>query len=223
MFAQALKFKRKYYIQPEIAATNNNDIYSEVELIEAKKNLLRIKSFLEAKNDLLKAELSELEALVDKFLHEYFENTLTKFHELNFSQVMLVPNFDIGLIHPEVKKINFDAQLKNVFKKIAKIAHPDVCSTSSENYIKAQEFYDNGDIENLYFLYNQLSGSDKPDNLVTEIEQLECQIGFISRSNKSLASELEDLYDSKEYILFLKCRSYQARGVDFYKEILKFN
>ncbi|HCR85078.1 MAG TPA: hypothetical protein DIV86_00190, partial [Alphaproteobacteria bacterium] len=60
MFAQALKFKQKYYIQPQVTAKGENDIYSSLELFEAKKNLLRIKSFLEAKNDLLKTELAEL-------------------------------------------------------------------------------------------------------------------------------------------------------------------
>ncbi|HCR85536.1 MAG TPA: hypothetical protein DIV86_02545, partial [Alphaproteobacteria bacterium] len=141
-----------------------------------------------------------------------------------FSEILLAPESGVAVIGLDIKKDNFNNQLKFIFKKLAKITHPDVSQVSPDNYIKAQEFYDNGDIENLYFMYNQLNSEvSKDENLITDIEQLECQIGFIGRSNKSISKELEGVYNSNEYILFIKCRSYEARGVDFYKEILKFN
>jgi len=217
MFAHALKFKQKYYIQPEIsAANNNNDIYSEVELLEAKKNLLRMKSFIEAKNALLRNEVAELGRQLEAFLHEYFEKK-------DFSKVLKISDVGVEPQYNEIKRSNFNMELKSIFKKLAKITHPDLGNSSSENYIKAQELYENGDIENLYFLYNQLNNNMVGLTLVDDIEHLEREIDFATKSNHELSEKLDGIYSSSEYALFLKFRSYEARGVDFYKEVLKFN
>lgn len=220
MFAQALKFKQKYYIAPEIACANNNsDIYSEVQLLEAKKLLLKNKSFAEAKNHEVKAEYIELQNRVHEFLLEYFEKTLKKFEVENFSEVNLIPSLSTEYKFDEVKNKSLDFELKNIFKKIAKLTHPDINHSSAEIYLEAQKYYDAQDIENLYYLYNQITAPQKTKNIVVEIEALEKEIIILKKSTREYSEKLDDLINSKEYSLFLKFKHYELIGVDFYKMV----
>ena len=189
---------------------------------------MKNKSVLQSVSALLASEIAHVESQVEEFLDLYFDEVFKKFDAKKFRVLQKAFKDEVGEFIEDACVLKFKDEikadeLKSIYKKLAKLTHPDINHNSSaETYLNAQRLYDNGDIEGLYVLYNKLRmAAQNTTNYFAEIEVLEAQIKKLTSEVEQLKNEIKNIKTSKEYLLFVKYRQHEVEGKDFFSEIFK--
>lgn len=174
---------------------------NEIKYRRLKKKLSLI---VKSKNKGEEINIEEIEAALEEELAEFYKNLEELRNNLKNSQEFLeLPT----LTEEEVKKV------KEIFRGLAKILHPDVNRGLSEEmmelWLKVKEAYENNDLITLIILEGIVKHNEiKEDIKVTSIEEnivvLKKKINelknFIDEEKNSFPLNIKELIDDNEYI-----------------------
>ncbi len=143
------------------------------------KKLLKQLDFIESdylyKNELINEIDTEFLNSVNNFLayhpdvKEIFDKKIsTKINNILTSRLETEPITDA-----EPTVVDKDPKLRKLFRKIAKITHPDITKDSEMNelYVKSKTHYESDDLSGLYLLCDQLKIDFEIDDIDTELIQ----------------------------------------------------
>ena len=174
---------------------------NEIKYRRLKKKLILI---VKSKNKGEEINIEEIEAALEEELAEFYKNLEELRDNLKNSREFLeLPT----LTDEEAKKV------KEIFRDLAKILHPDVNKNLSEEmmelWLKVKEDYENNDLMTLIILEGIVKHNEiKEDIKVTSIEEnivvLKKKINdlkeFIDEEENSFPLNIKELIDDNEYI-----------------------
>jgi hypothetical protein len=233
IYEKAREFKEKYRvdISPHGSSENSSDpslsyLYQQLE------DYSRVISKLRSEILVLENEISLVQEEVDEFLLLYYE----KFSEIllskgsfssteNYITSNLEFDSEDNLLMLEKRSEAFDMQLKQTYRKLAKLCHPDSAGAEfpAVYFNHIQELYKNRDLNELLYIESKIQ--DKihlsESSVVRKIEKLEVQQNSLKAKYENLISEKDKILNSPEYKLFLKYKLSEIRGYDFFDSLLK--
>lgn len=233
IYEKAREFKEKYRLDIS-SPTNSNGVsnpsldylYSQLE--DYSRNISKLRSEILV----LENELSLIQEDIDEFLLLYYE----KFSEVllskgtfsskeNYISSNLEYESEESLVMLQKRSEAFDIQLKQTYRKLAKLCHPDSAGAEfpAVYFNHIQDLYKNRDLNEL--LYIEAKIQDKihlsESSVVRKIEKLEVQQNSLKAKYKNLVAEKDNILNSPEYKLFLKYKLSEIRGYDFFNNLLK--
>lgn len=233
IYEKAREFREKYYVpaQPE-----KNDIFEKSQI----KNLLEMQIEKFARSNalcrsqilVLEEEIEMIKADIDDFLIIYYE----RFSEIMlrnniFSAAQSIIGSDFGdeaednISLFERKEKAFSKELKLVYRRLAKLCHPD--SSDNKFYAKyfsrIQELYKYSALDELLYMEARLSENEPADeeNIVKKLERFESASKNFKEKLSRLEDERQQLLSSAEYRLLIKYKLSQIRGYDFFERIIR--
>jgi hypothetical protein len=231
IYEKAREFKEKYRISSEFDANATSEkFYTNSDFEKQLEEYSRVVASLKSEILVLQSELEIIESAVDEFLIKYYEkfsNVLLEKNVYSTKENPIRSNFndevDSGISLIENRGEAFKKELKNVYRKLAKLCHPDKASGQFPalyfQYIN--DLYKQSALDELLYLEAQIESQGRfhNENIIIKIERLE----FSIESLKAKLSRLEDrksiLLSSAEYKLFLKYKLSEIRGYDFFDSL----
>jgi hypothetical protein len=233
MFEQAAKFREKYSIPLE--AQNS------LRILEEEANIFKEKiSQLKSQISILKREIYCLESDINEFLMDYYERVSTIFLSgdsdnediflSKFSQNVIEDEEVFTLDASERRQDASDKELKQVYRRLVKIYHPDASSlgqsdiSSKNKFNEITQHYKEKNLDALFLeefsFYEQSNFDSYNFNIVRKIEEYENKERELSLAVDNLNGKLKKIVKSPEYRLFMKKKICDIRGEDFYKKII---
>lgn len=185
----------------ELINTNIPRFMSEVdrflELNPEIKNLLSEDKIEESSSDDLSQKVENENTI------EILEDNVSQQNE-NSDSTNIIPLGNVKEITVEESTIERDRKLKDLYRKIVKITHPDktLDQILHELYIKATSYYNEKDLLSLFYICYKLSISFNVDSF--EIEEINHKISDFKNKNKFLDSNLTLIWlysDKKERVI----------------------
>jgi hypothetical protein len=227
MFERAKLFKEKYQ-DVQIANDSASLLAKEHRSLSDAVNELKYNiSIMESEYEILENDLND-------FLMQYYEmfsealfindDLLEKYNSKRGACPEDKMNENIALY--ERKKKARDSEIKTIYRKLVKEAHPDLNGSSNE-FVMINEMYKNNDLEGLINVQTELenqkvgySDIDSP-GLVREIEVMESHQILLQRKFNKTKIKLNMLISSPEYKLYTRYKIAHMRGEDFFETLLK--
>ena len=185
----------------ELINTNIPRFMSEVdrflELNPEIKNLLSENKIEECSSDDLSQKVENKNTI------EILEDNVSQQYE-NSDSTNIIPLGNVEEITLEESTIERDRKLKDLYRKIVKITHPDktLDQILNELYIQATSYYNEKDLLSLFYICYKLSINFNVDSF--EIEEINHKISDFKNKSKFLDSNLTLIWlysDKKERVI----------------------
>ena len=185
----------------ELINTNIPRFMSEVdrflELNPEIKNLLSENKIEECSSDDLSQKVENKNTI------EILEDNVSQQYE-NSDSINIIPLGNVEEITLEESTIERDRKLKDLYRKIVKITHPDktLDQILNELYIQATSYYNEKDLLSLFYICYKLSINFNVDSF--EIEEINHKISDFKNKSKFLDSNLTLIWlysDKKERVI----------------------
>ena len=158
------------------------------------KSLVRKMSYIKSDLEYHRAEHLKRRKIFDEAVYKFITEREYVFAPEKAGKNMVdVYEKKLAVEVPELEK-----ETKNIFKKVAKVTHPDVCKDKlqAKKFIKAREALENKDWFSMYEISADLD-MDMPEPTQAHIDWLEQEIAMTEKMIKGITSTYEWIYSNE--------------------------